>query len=88
MAKKVPHHMHALTKASATHLHKHGHISAQQHKQIVSKAEKGMAGARGGGGPPMATPRQSMNPPAPSPGPSLASAFGGGQLGGGDEDMD
>lgn len=44
---KKPHHMHALTKASATHLHRQGHLSSAQHKKIVSAAEAGMSGAAG-----------------------------------------
>ena len=37
-----PHHMHALTKASATHLLNSGHIDKDQHREIVKDAERGM----------------------------------------------
>ena len=37
-----PHHMHALTKASATHLLNGGHIDREQHGKIVKHAERGM----------------------------------------------
>jgi hypothetical protein len=39
-------HMHALTKASATHLLNSGHIDRKKHREIVEHAEKGMARAR------------------------------------------
>jgi hypothetical protein len=45
---KKPHHMHALTKGSATHLHKEGHITKEQHDEIVRHAERGMKAARKG----------------------------------------
>lgn len=45
MAKK-PHHMHALTKASAKHLHSMGHIPASKRDQIIKSADRGMKGAR------------------------------------------
>lgn len=43
---KKPHHMHALTKASASHLHKGGHITKEHHDEIVEHAERGMKSAR------------------------------------------
>lgn len=43
---KHPHHMHALTKASATHLLNTGHIDRDQHREIVAHAERGMKAAR------------------------------------------
>jgi len=42
-----PHHHHALTKASATHLFRAGHIDHQTHRKIVQHAERGMKAARG-----------------------------------------
>lgn len=41
-----PHHMHALTKGSATHLYRHGHINKKTHDEIVAEAERGMARAK------------------------------------------
>lgn len=41
-----PHHMHALDKASATHLFKAGHIDSNTHDEIVRHAERGMRAAR------------------------------------------
>lgn len=43
---KKPHHMHALTKGSATHLHREGHIDKKTHDEIVKHAERGMKSAR------------------------------------------
>ena len=43
MAKnKMPFHLHALSKASAKHLHKAGHIKSDHYKKIVAHAERGM----------------------------------------------
>lgn len=43
MAKtKAPFHMHALSKGSAVHLHKAGHITAAHRDKIIKHAEKGM----------------------------------------------
>jgi hypothetical protein len=59
MAKKSkPFHMHALTKASATHLRNAGHISDRKHKEIVADAEAGMKKTR---------PKPKMAPAAPMP---------------------
>ena len=41
-----PHHHHALTKASATHLFRAGHIDEATHDEIVKHAERGMKKAR------------------------------------------
>jgi hypothetical protein len=41
-----PHHMHALTKASATHLLRAGHINRSTHRGIVQQAEAGMKAAK------------------------------------------
>ena len=41
-----PHRHHALVKASATYLRKHGHIDDGQHDEIVKHAERGMAKAK------------------------------------------
>lgn len=65
MAKK-PHHMHALTKASAKHLHAMGHIPASHRDKIIASAERGMKGAK-------AAPA----PMAPPMGPGLAPGPGG-----------
>jgi hypothetical protein len=44
--REKPHHMHALTKASATHLLNEGHIDRETHREIVRHAERGMKAAR------------------------------------------
>ena len=46
-SKSKPHFHHALTKASAVHLHKAGHIPASHRDRIIKSAEKGMAAAKG-----------------------------------------
>lgn len=43
---KMPHHMHALTKGSAKHLHKAGHITAAARDKIIKSAERGMKASR------------------------------------------
>lgn len=71
---KQPHHMHALTKASAVHLHKAGHIPASKRDQIIKSADRGMKGAMAPAAPPMAPPQQ--------PGPALGMPPGMGGMGG------
>jgi hypothetical protein len=44
---RAEHRGHALTKASATHLLRSGHIDRAQHRDIVKDAERGMKAARG-----------------------------------------
>jgi hypothetical protein len=53
MAKDNRFHMHALTKGSAVHLHKAGHITAEHRNKIVKSAERGMK----------ANPRMTKQPP-------------------------
>jgi len=79
MAKK-PHHMHALTKASAKHLHAMGHIPAAHRDKIIASAERGMRGAKAQAGPPMPPPMAGPAPGGPPPGPGLAPGMGGGDL--------
>jgi hypothetical protein len=73
---KKPHHMHALTKASAKHLHAMGHIPASHRDQIIKSAERGMRAAKAPVGPPM--PQQ--QPPMAPQGPQLSPGMGGGDL--------
>jgi hypothetical protein len=75
MAKKAkPFLMHALSKASATHLHKQGHISKQKHNEIVKHADKNMTRLRNkakAAAPaplPMAPKPMAPAPQAPAPG--------------------
>jgi hypothetical protein len=86
MAKKAkPFHMHALTKASAKHLHKHGHISKQKHNEIVKHADKNMdrlrkAKAQTPAPGPAAQPMAAATPPTkpgviPTPPPGFDSEF-------------
>lgn len=79
-----PHHHHALTKASAVHLHRAGQIPASQRDQIIKSADRGMKAARAAGpapappsvpsGPPqlpnlpLAPPRRRAGPPMPPDG--------------------
>lgn len=41
-----PHYHHALTKGSAVHLHKSGHITAAARDKIIKSAERGMKASR------------------------------------------
>jgi hypothetical protein len=42
---RAKHRTHALSKASAVHLHRQGHITKDVHDEIVAHAEKNMAKA-------------------------------------------
>lgn len=41
-----PHYHHALTKGSAVHLHKAGHITAAARDKIIKSADRGMKAAK------------------------------------------
>lgn len=56
-------HMHALSIAAATHLHRAGHISQQQAGQIQSRARESMQRAKGIA-PPAGAPNAGYAPPA------------------------
>jgi hypothetical protein len=85
---RMPRHMHALTLASATHLHRAGHISKPHMQQIHSHAKNAMAamapppmlptpGADGGGAPPGGVPDFGSLAPPPGNG-GGAPPMGGG----------
>lgn len=43
---RAEHRNHALSKASAEHLFREGHIDRDQHREIIADAERGMKAAR------------------------------------------
>lgn len=68
MVKALPARAHALSMASATHLHNAGHISTQMRDAIHEKARAGIASAKGGMPAPQAPrPFGALAPAMPSP---------------------